>query len=384
MPLFPTLASTFMSDRDHPHDHAHPPEAPAAEPVRAEDSGSQALSEALRSSFAIVRVIMVILVIVFFASGIIAIGPQELGIKLRFGKPVGVGDKALLSPGLHWAFPYPIDEVIRVPIGRVQTITSTVGWYATTAAQEAAGTEPPPGPSLNPETDGYVITADGNIIHVRATLNYRISDPLRYVFGFANGSNLVQNALNNALLFASAHFKVDSALTRELTAYKEMIRSRLEQVINQHQLGITVDQVDAVPIPPRQLREDFAAVIRAETTRGTVLNEARTYANETVARANGESAVRISAGQSDRVRLVATVSEEAKRFKSLLPAYERDPDFFANQLQLETVKRILTNAQQKFFLPQGADGKLRELRILLNRELQRPTTFQPPQATDRH
>ena len=349
-----------------------------------EDSASEALSHALRSSFVIVRVLMVFLVIVFLASGIKAIGPQELGIKLRFGKPVGQGEKALLGPGLHWAFPYPIDEIVQIPIGRVQTITSTVGWYGVTAAQQAAGTEPPAGPSLNPRTDGYTITADGYIIHVLATVNYRISDPIRYVFGFANASNLVQNALNNAVVFASAHFTVDGALTREITAFKEKIRSRLEELIARQQLGITVDQVDARSIPPRRLADDFDAVIKAETTRGKVLNEAGTYANETTARASGGAAVRISAGQSDRARLVATISEEAKRFERLLPAYQRDPEFFARQLQLETLERILTNVE-KYYLPERADGKLRELRILLSRELQRPSTFERPASSgERH
>ena len=324
-----------------------------------------------------------VVVILFLASGIKTIGPQELGIKLRFGKPMGIGEKALLAPGLHWAFPYPIDEVVRVPIGQVQTIASTVGWYATTAAQQAAGTEPPPGRSLNPETDGYTITADGNVIHVRAIVNYRISDPIRYVFNFAAASNLVQNALNNAVVFASAHFQVDDALTREVTAFKELIRSRLEQLIAQQQLGIAVDQVDAVLIPPRQLREDFDAVVRAETTRGKILNDGRTYANETMARAQGNAAVRISIGESDRARLVATVSEEASRFQRLLPAYERNPEFFVRQLQLETAQRILTNAV-KYVLIERGDGKPRELRIQLSSELEKPKPFQPAPPADRH
>ena len=87
-----------------------PPVAP--EPMMPEDAGSQALSDALRSSFAIVRVIMVLLVVVFFASGVFTVPSQEKAIVLRFGRPVGSGEERLLGPGLHWSFPYPIDEVI--------------------------------------------------------------------------------------------------------------------------------------------------------------------------------------------------------------------------------------------------------------------------------
>src|SRR6185436_15471344 len=120
---------------------------------------------------------------------------------LRFGKPIGDGAGRLLRPGLHWSFPYPIDEVVKIPIGQIQTVTSTVGWYATTPEAELAGTEPPAGPSLNPAVDGYTLTADGNIIHVRVTLGYRIKDPLAYEFNFTNTAAIVQNFLNNALLY---------------------------------------------------------------------------------------------------------------------------------------------------------------------------------------
>src|SRR5438046_3021247 len=110
------------------------PEMPPTEtPV---DAGSQALAEALRSSFGIVRLVMVVLVVVFLASGFFTVGPQQRGMILRLGKPVGQGDKALLGPGLHWSLPYPIDEFIKVPITEIQRVSSTVGWFLVAPEQE--------------------------------------------------------------------------------------------------------------------------------------------------------------------------------------------------------------------------------------------------------
>src|SRR5262245_34613689 len=124
-----------------------PPQMPDIEtPV---DAGSQALAEALRSSFRIVRVVMGVLVLVFLASGFFTVGPQERAMILRLGRPVGEGEKALLSPGLHWSLPYPIDEFIRVPITQLQQVTSTVGWFQVTPAQEVNNIEPPAGNTLN-------------------------------------------------------------------------------------------------------------------------------------------------------------------------------------------------------------------------------------------
>src|ERR1700744_960336 len=105
---------------DHDHSHDHKPAAPDSEP--AEDAGSQALSEALKSSFVVVKAVMFVLLAVFIGSGFFNLGPQEKAIKLRFGKPVGEGVNALLGAGLHWAFSAPIDEVVRIPYSQIQQI----------------------------------------------------------------------------------------------------------------------------------------------------------------------------------------------------------------------------------------------------------------------
>ena len=119
---------------------------------------------------------------------------------------------------------------------------------------EAAGTEPPPQPALNPSRDGYALTADGNIIHVRGNMLYRITEPgIRYVFNFLSASNIAQNIFNNALLYAAANYRVDDILTRDVAGFRDKVRSRVEQLVEQEQLGITVDQINVQAIPPRQV-----------------------------------------------------------------------------------------------------------------------------------
>ena len=94
-----------MSDETehHPHEHGH--DAPETQ-----DAGSQALAEALRSSFAIVKVVMVLLVLAFFSSGFFTVGPSEKAVILRFGRLVGEEQEPLLGSGWHWSFPYPITK----------------------------------------------------------------------------------------------------------------------------------------------------------------------------------------------------------------------------------------------------------------------------------
>lgn len=338
-----------------------------------QDADTTALAEALRSSFTVVKVVMGVMVAAFFISGCFQVGPSEKAVILRFGKPVGQGQKALLSSGMHWSFPYPIDEVVRIPITEQQTIRSTVGWYFTTPAAEAGGTEPYPAASLDPARDGYAITADRNIIHTRATLYYHINDPIRYVFSFASASNTLQNVLNNSLLYTTAHFKVDDALYTDVSGFQDAVFRRVSDLADQQQLGIVVDNCQVQNIPPRQLKDIFSQVITSRENRNKAVNDAKSSANDIVLNAGARAASVVYVAESDRTRYLASISADAKRFNDLLPQYNANPALFAQQWLIPALANTLTNAD-KWFLPQRADGKPRELRLQLNREPPQPKT----------
>jgi membrane protease subunit HflK len=342
---------------------------PAATPI---DAGSQALSEALRSSFAIVKFLMLVLVAVFLASGFFIVGPQQRAIILRFGKPVAQGEKALLGPGLHFSLPYPIDEVRIVSITGIQQVQSSVGWYATTPEMELAQTEPPPMPTLNPAIDGYLLTSDDNIVHSRATLTYRISDPIRFVFGFVNASNAVQAALDDALVYAAAHFKVDDILTRDPIGFNEAVQRRATELIEQRNLGIVIEQCVASSIAPRQVKDAFASVIKAEINRNTALTVALNRQNEITNKANADAQSLINLAQSERALLVNDVNAQSKRFQELLPQYRENPSLFVQKRLTDTLGRALTNVQDKIFVSEGSRDNPKEMRYLFNREAPKP------------
>jgi len=358
---------------DHEPDHTHEPPAP----VTPDDAGSQALAEALRSSFAIVKVVMLLMVLAFFSSGFFTVGPSEKAVILRFGRPVGEGEKVLLNSGWHWSYPYPIDEVVKIPITEIQKVNSTVGWYATTPEQELSGEELPAGSSLNPAVDGYAITADRNIIHTRAMLYYHVADPIRFVFDFMSASNTVQNALDNALLYTAAHFNVDDVLTRDVAGFRDAVLQRVSDLTEQEQLGIVIDQCEVQSIPPRQLQDVFTRVTTARENRNKLLNEAHSYENQVLSQSGAQASSITNAAAADRARFVESITAEAKRFSDLLPKYESNPSLFAQQTLVQMMGPILTNVQDKIFLPQRADGKPRELRLMLNREPPAPKTAAP-------
>jgi membrane protease subunit HflK len=340
-----------------------------------EDAGSIALSEALRSSFLIVRLLLVGLVVYFLVSNVKSIGNQERAIVLRFGKPVMRDGQIEQGPGLVWALPYPIDEVIRIPYTELQTARSSVGWYAVTAAQEEQGITPDAMNSLNPAVQGYAITADGNIMHARAFVRYRISEPVDFYLNHRNGTALLTNIIDNALTYAASRYRVVDALLRDSVGFKEVVLKRARELVAEHKLGVTIEPSDVQVAAPLQLREQFNAVTTAESDRGRIIEEARAYAHRVLNEAQGEAEARINAGRTERHRLLQAITSEAQRFAQLLPNYERNPEFFRRRLQLEAVGRIMTNVADKWSLPRSSERDV--LRLHLNREPEIPRTNRP-------
>ena len=347
-----------------------PDKQPAVVPVSRpmEDSSTRALSDALSSSFKIVKVLMFALVVIFLGSGIFTVEPNEVAVVLRFGKPVGSGADQVLQQGLHWSFPSPIDEIVTVPIGETRNVSATNCWYAVSPEMEVSGQLPFAQPSLQPGVDGYALTSDGNIIHAKAIAQYLIADPVSFEFNFLKVENLLENALNNALLFASAQFSADDALYRNRLAYKEKVRMRFLQSIQKAKLGIELQSLDVQTFPPIFVKEAFELVTQTEQSVSQMRNEAEGDASSMLRRSQGRAQAIISEGLTRSNLITSRVVADAKVFNQLLPHFEANPEFFRKRLIIEGMGRVLGNAQDTWLLPGVDDGSSQELRLQLNRE----------------
>jgi modulator of FtsH protease HflK len=350
----------------NPQDPNIPPSAPPAE-----DASSQALGEAMRSSFVIVKVIMVALVLVFLGSGFFSVVPQEQAIILRLGKPIQGG--RLWGPGLHWAFPAPIDEVVKIRITSLTNADSSVGWYQT-AQERISGVQPTPLSKLNPAQITYALTDDTNIIHVRATAYYHITDPTVFIFTFSNAPVFITNALNNALLLASSEFPVDGILSTNQAPFRERVQQKASELIDSEHLGVTVDRVDVWHSPPISLEAKFNAVDIAKQQRDALIQQARSYANTNVANALGLADTGVKVAEAARKRKVELMASQAEVFTNLLAQYERNPQLFKRIRQMITLENVYSNAQEKIQLPPNS----REYRFQLGREPMEPPTNNSP------
>jgi membrane protease subunit HflK len=322
----------------------------------------------LGSSLLLIRVLAIVLAGAFIFSCVFTVNPNEVAVVLRFGRPVGEGSDQIKRQGLHWAFPYPIDEIVKVQIGESKVIRATGAWYAISPEDEAVGLQPQANAALTPGVDGHVLTADGNILHVRATLRYKIDNPVAYTFQFSNVTNLLRDTLDNSIHWAAVRYSADAALYKDRVAFRDAIRQRAVDLIQRHQIGVSLDTLDVEVAAPAFVKTYFDQVIAAEQDRSRKINEAQGEYDRITREAEGEAKRARDVGLGMSNQLVQAVSADAQFFQQQLVEYKKNPSLLRERLRIATVGRVLTNAQDKFFQP----GRVEELRLNLSREPETP------------
>ncbi len=192
------------------------------------------------------------------------------------------------------------------------------------------------------------------------------------MFDFASASNSVQNALNNALLFTAAKFNVDDILTRDVAGFRDAVLQRVTDLTEQAQLGIVIDQCEVESKPPRQLQGVFAQVTTARENRNRLLNEAHSYENQVLSQSGAQASTITNLGRRRPRALCRVYHRRVPAFQRPAAEIREQPRLFAQQQLVQTMAQVLTNVQDKIFLPERADGKPRELRLQLNREPPQP------------
>ena len=307
------------------------------------DTAGKSLSEALRISFIVLKVIMVVLVVAFLASGLKTVGSDEQALVLRFGKIRGIGEKRVLKPRTwpYWVFPYPVDTMVKIPVEKKVDLIIRSFWYYQT--QERMLAEPSIQktrvlPELDPINDGYCITrserqdkpisgssgSDYNIVHCKWKLTYKIDDPERFFknvyvkdvkpgdiyFDVITASimPLLKSLFEDVIVTAIVNYTIDDVMYEQVARLTEHIRRLLQQKLDTIESGIKVVQIQLTDKTwPLQVDEAFKALVTASQDRQTTISQAQTYAESTLNEAAGPVADKLFAALHDD-----TISEEEK------------------------------------------------------------------------
>ena len=388
------------------------------------DAAGKSLADALRLSFTILKAIMVVLVILFLTSGIFRVQEDENALVLQFGKIRGnVTENRVLKPGLHWAWPEPISEIITIPVTKVQTLAINSFWYFETDA-EKLGAPGRAGATLNPAKDGYCLTrndslidgegGDYNIVHAKWVLKYQIKRPEKffrniYYNATAPGQDfldvaaetvdpLLEALASNAIVATMVNYSIDDAIvSREEIGSN--VKRLLQEKLNKIESGIEVTamHVSGKITWPRQVDDAFQMQLNASNNSNQRIITAKTKATEILNETGGANAERILAelkkgefdqagkeklldqlaglcqkkisdARAERTRIVESAKANADYLVSLLPQYRKRPELVLQNIYQEAVGEVMANAVEKIFIQPSVEGKDREVRVLVNKK----------------
>jgi len=405
-------------------------QATAKEGVGVLDAAGSSLFEALRVSFIILKVIMIVLVVLFLASGFRTVGSDEQALVLRFGKIRGVGDQRVLGPGLHWVFPYPIDTIVKIPVEKRTNLPINSFWYFQTREEtlpESPKSQIRVPAELNPLRDGYclvrsqkqetlggVVGSDYNIIHCKWQLTYKIDDAERffrniYIDDVKPGQSyteviessirpLLEGLFEDAVVTAIVNYTIDQALFLSQDRITGHVGKLLQEKLDKIQSGITVVSVQLTDSTwPRQVNSAFLASLRASQESQKSISEARGYAEKTLNEAAGPIAEELLASfekkdiskdeqellwsqlagqgreliaeaKAYRTKTVESAKANAEYLQKILPEYQKRPKLVIQDIYQEAIEYVLNNADEKMIIQPAKGIKGKELRVLINRD----------------
>lgn len=237
------------------------------------DAANQSLADALRITYGFLQFGMVILVVLFFFSGVQRINEGERGIKVFLGKPTQTN----IEPGAHITAPYPIGEMIRVGEGAVEIplgsdfMPTRPGATSEQQLINASIDEFNSNGRLNPASDSMILTADQNIAHAQFRVNYHRSNHRNFVENVLpqNETEMVRLVVRRAIVHTMAETTIDDLLKTSTEAVESRIREAAQASLDDVDAGITIDRVVLVrKSPPMFLLDRFASVQSAAQAAG--------------------------------------------------------------------------------------------------------------------
>ncbi|SMP63622.1 FtsH protease activity modulator HflK [Desulfonatronum lacustre] len=291
------------------------------------------------------KIVVLVLLLLWLASGIYIVNPDEVGVVQRFGAYNRITD-----PGPHFRIPFPFESVQTPKVTQVRRFE--IG-YRTIQAPSAMGGEPQY--RIVPE-ESHMLTGDENIVDVQFIVQYQLNDPVKFLFNIQMPDASVKSAAEAAMREVIGYNKLDAALTDGKPAIQDETRALMQNIMDRYESGIQILAVQLQDVqPPEPVIDSFRDVVRAREDAVRIQNQAEAYRNDIVPRARGEAAVIINQAEAHKEAVVRRAEGEAQRFLSMLAEYNQAPDVTRTRLYLETMEEVLSNPElMKTFISDNA------------------------------
>ena len=293
-------------------------------------------------NFKLMPVVLAALVI-WLLTGTYMVGPDEVGVIRTFGEHTRVAQS-----GLNWHFPVPIEtvntpkvtEVKRVEIG-FRTLRN--GQYRTV------------------EKESLMLTGDENIVDAEMIVQYKIKDPVAYLFNIVEPELTVREAAEASLRTVVGRNKIDETLTTGKFTIQEETKFQLQSILDLYESGIHVVAVQLQDVsPPKEVIGAFKDVASAKEDKNRMVNQAEGYRNDLIPKARGEAEAMIRAAEGFRESRVKRAEGDAAKFTTILQEYRKAKSITEKRLYLETMEKVLPGIE-KIIIPDKDSGNILNL-----------------------
>ena len=287
--------------------------------------------------------VLVGLIVLWLATGIYIVGPDEVGVVRTFGKFTRV-----VQSGLNWKFPAPIEivdtpkvtEVKRIEIG-FRTLKN--GQYRTV------------------EKESLMLTGDENIVDAEMIVQYKIKDPVAYLFKIVGPELTVREAAEASLRTIVGRNKIDETLTTGKFTIQEETKNQLQLILDNYNSGIHVVAVQLQDVsPPKEVIGAFKDVASAKEDKNRMINQAEGYRNDVIPKARGEAEAMIRDAEGFKESRVKRAEGDATKFTTILKEYRKAKSITEKRLYLETMEKVLPDIE-KIIVPDKDSGNMLNL-----------------------
>ena len=282
-------------------------------------------------------------IVLWLLTGVYIVGPDEVGVVRTFGEFTRV-----TQSGLNWKFPAPIETANTPKVTEVKRIE--IGFRSLKNGQYRTV-----------EKESLMLTGDENIVDAEMIVQYKIKDPVSYLFNIVEPELTVRQAAEASLRTVVGRNKIDETLTTGKFSIQEETKLQLQVILNKYESGIHVVAVQLQDVsPPKEVIGAFKDVASAKEDKNRMVNQAEGYRNDVIPKARGEAEAMIRDAEGFRDSRVKRAEGDAAKFTTILKEYNKAKTITEKRLYLETMEKVLPDVE-KIIVPDKDSGNMLNL-----------------------
>ena len=284
------------------------------------------------------------IILAAFLTSFYSIPADSEGVILRFGKV----KKDVVKPGLHFKLPFMIDRVYKVPVER--QLKQEFGFGTVGATDETQFSKD----QRVREAEKSMVSGDLNAAQVDWVVQYRITDPLAYLFEVRSPRETLRDASESIMREVVGDRTIDEVITIGREDIQLSAKEKLQALLDNYKMGMTVQQIQLKEVnPPRQVKPAFNEVNEAQQEQETSVNIANGEYQKVIPQAKGMADQKISEAEGYATQRVNEAEGDAARFNSIFAEYLKAPEVTRQRLYLETMSEVLPQLGNKMILDQN-------------------------------